>query len=104
MRWVSATFSVLPATTTWSSRSSLKTVAPRRGSERATSSTAHTNYPTVTAMIAQETQNLDNAGERRQFEPAKACAVPVIQARVGADPQLFPDRQQRIDLLVGESC
>src|ERR1700722_14270404 len=55
-------------------------------------------------MIAQDAQNLDLTEERRQFEPTKAVAVPVVQACVGADPQLSTDRQQRIDLSVGQSC
>src|SRR5271156_1241418 len=55
-------------------------------------------------MIAQDAQNLDITEERRQFKPTKAVAVPVIQACVGADPQLFTDRRQSIDLSVGQSC
>src|SRR5258708_20796138 len=56
-------------------------------------------------MIAQDAQNLDIAEERRQFEPTKAIAVSAIQARVGADPQLVTtNRQQTIDLSVGQSC
>src|SRR5882762_7049502 len=55
-------------------------------------------------MIVQDAQNLNSTEERRQFEPTKAIAVPVIQACVGSDPQLFTDRQQRIDLSVGQSC
>src|SRR6266852_661918 len=58
----------------------------------------------VRVMIAQEAQNLDTTEERRQFEPTKPFAVSVIQACVGADPPLFTDRHQRIDLSVGQSC
>src|ERR1700675_1012749 len=55
-------------------------------------------------MIAQKAQNLDITEEGRQFEPTKAVAVPVIQACIGADPQLFTDRQQRIAFSGGQSC
>src|SRR5712692_6528370 len=43
--------------------------------------------------------------ERWQFDPTKVFAISAIQARVGADPQLVTtDRQQTIDLSVGQSC
>src|SRR6476646_9991372 len=42
---------------------------------------------------------------RRQLDLTKVFAVSAIQARVGADPQLVTtDRQQTIDLSVGQSC
>src|SRR6266436_8146277 len=64
---------------------------------------ARRTHPHIRVTIAQEAQNLDITEKRRQFEPTKAVAIPAIQACVGADPQLFTDRQQRIDLSVGQS-
>src|SRR6266436_2115734 len=66
---------------------------------------ARRTHPHIRVTIAQEAQNLDITEERRQFNPTKVFAVSAIQAPVGADPQLAAtDRQQTIDLSIGQSC
>src|SRR6266436_4067399 len=66
---------------------------------------SQTHCPECGLALAQDAQNLDITEERRQLDPTKVFAVSAIQARVGADPQLVTtDRQQTIDLSVGQSC